>query len=800
VARELYALEETFFTGKVKHETLKILQTYYAAIKSAAALVTSHHEKQNFLKVIYENFYKVYDKKKADRLGVIYTPNEIVRFMIESADWLCQKHFGKALIDKNVEILDPAAGTGTFITELIEHFRGQPAKLRYKYLEELHANEVAILPYYVANLNIEATYATVTGAYEEYPNLCFVDTLDNTAALRAHKGQQGDLFGALSEENVARIKRQNKKKISVIIGNPPYNANQLNENENNKNRKYPEIDKRIKETYIKASTAQKTKLYDMFVRFFRWASDRVDENGIVAFVTNRSFIDKRNFDGFRKAIPTEFRGIYVVDLGGDWKLKGVGGGGNVFGIGTGVAVSFLIKEKSRSQLAELVNYCYPPYRPADEKRAWLGSLKLQSLKWTQITPDQEGYWIDQPSVDAKDAIPVASKIAKKAKVSSQAQAIFRLFSLGVATNRDEWVYDQEERNLCDKVAFFINFFNAEQLRWSAEGRPKNTSDWVSREIKWTSELEARLTKGVPLIFSRSRIRRAAYRPFCSLFTYYDHVVTHRPYQQNAIFPILNQVDNRCIMFTDPTAQKPWLVSVVSSVPDLHYVGGAAGSVCLPRFQYSESTHIDNITDWALEQFRAHYEGRANTSPHPEGASKRTITKDAIFHYVYGVLHDPLYREKYAQDLKREFPRIPFYADFWKWADWGEKLMALHIGYETVEPWPLARIDASEEKSRQAGLAPKALLRANKEGGNIQLDTETQLTGVPPEAWSYKLGNRSALEWILDQYKERTPKDPTVREKFNTYRFADHREKVIDLLKRVSVETMKIVEGMRAEKH
>jgi predicted helicase len=313
VAKKLYALENTFFTGKVKHDTLIALRPYYAAIKSAAVLVTSHHEKQTFLKVLYENFYKVYDLKKADRLGVIYTPNEIVRFMIESADWLCQKHFGKALIDKQVEILDPAAGTGTFITELFEHFRGQPAKLRYKYLEELHANEVAILPYYVANLIIEATYTAING-YEEYPNLCFVDTLDNTTALRAHKGQQGDLFGAVSKENAARIKRQNEKKISIIIGNPPYNANQLNENENNKNRKYPEIDSRIKETYLKASTAQKTKLYDMYARSFRWASDRVDENGIVAFVSNSSFIHKFTFDGFRKIAAREFNEIWLVDL------------------------------------------------------------------------------------------------------------------------------------------------------------------------------------------------------------------------------------------------------------------------------------------------------------------------------------------------------------------------------------------------------------------------------------------------------------------------------------------------------
>lgn len=266
-----------------KRQTLKQLEPYYAAIRSTASKIPSHAEKQTFLKVIYENFYKVYNPKAADRLGVIYTPNEIVRFMIESADWLCQKHFAKNLIDSGVEILDPATGTGTFICELLEHFRGRREKLAHKYAEELHCNEVAILPYYVANLNIEATYAAITHQYAEFPNLCFVDTLDNVAGLRAHSiaaGQHfGDLFGAVSEENVARIKRQNRKHISVVIGNPPYNANQLAEDEDNKNREYPFIDKRIKETYIAKSSARKTKLYDMYARFFRWASDRVDENG-----------------------------------------------------------------------------------------------------------------------------------------------------------------------------------------------------------------------------------------------------------------------------------------------------------------------------------------------------------------------------------------------------------------------------------------------------------------------------------------------------------------------------------------
>jgi len=253
--------------------------------------------------------------------------------------------------------------------------------------------------------------------------------------------------------------------------------------------------------------------------------------------------------------------------------------------------------------------------------------------------------------------------------------------------------------------------------------------------------------------------------------------------------------NSVISFSDTGWRADFCVFAADGPVDLHFGASVDAYQVVSRYRYgSDGSHVENVTDWALEQFRAHYE--KGKKP------KRPITKDAIFDYVYGVLYDPVYRDKYAQNLKREFPRIPFYADFWRWAEWGKKLMALHIGYETLKPWPLERLDALDEKSRKAGLAPKAVLRADKDAGNIQLDSETQLTGVPPEAWTYRLGNRSALEWILDQHKEKTPKDPTIREKFNTYRFADHKEKVIDLLKRVtrvSVETMKIVEAMRAEK-
>jgi len=343
IAQSLYKVEKTFFRGQTKQNLLASIRPYYNTVKARASEMVSHSDKQRFLKAIYENFYKAYNPKGADRLGIVYTPNEIVKFMIEGTDFLLEKHFGKTLGSKGVEILDPCTGTGTFVTELIEHIPSH--QLAHKFENEIHANEMALLPYYVANLNIEAVFQQKMGTYKEFKNLCFVDTLDNTDALQ-YSGKQNALFGSLSMENVERIKRQNEKKISVIIGNPPYNANQQNENDNNKNREYADIDKRIKETYIKESTAQKTKVYDMYARFFRWAMDRIPEKGIICYVCNRSFIDSKTFDGFRKILAKEFDEVYIVDTQSDVRAnpKIAGTTHNVFGIQTGVAVIWLLKK------------------------------------------------------------------------------------------------------------------------------------------------------------------------------------------------------------------------------------------------------------------------------------------------------------------------------------------------------------------------------------------------------------------------------------------------------------------------
>lgn len=775
IAHALYELEAKFFTGGVKRDTLKALEPYYAAIRANAAQITNHGEKQTFLKVIYENFYKVYNPKAADRLGVVYTPNEIVRFMIEGADWLTQKHFGKHLIDRDVQILDPATGTGTFICELIEHFRGQPEKLAYKYKEELHANEVAILPYYVANLNIEATYAAITGQFAEFPSLCFVDTLDNVAGLGIRSGHQHDLFGAMSDENVARIKRQNGRKISVVIGNPPYNANQQNENDNNKNRTYERIDARIKETYIKQSTAQKTKLYDMYARFFRWASDRLHDDAVLAFITNRSFIDSRTFDGFRKVVAEEFNEIYVVDLGGDVRAnpKLSGTKHNVFGIQTGVAISFFVK-RHKQKGCKIFYTCRPEFDTAEEKLSFLSNAKLSGTKFEKIEPDKKNNWVNLTNNDWDDLIPIADKRTKAAKTKVHERAIFKDYVSGIKTNRDEWVYDFGSAILAEKATYFTDRFLSQKA-----------NEEFDLSIKWSRDLKAKLSRKQTLDLQNVTVC-SLWRPFVKkhflwIKTYSDIFYT----DHEAAFGKRGEKKTAYISISGTSSSKPFQVLSGNGPQDYEAV---EKSNLLVRYRYTyEGDQIENITDWGLKQFQTRFGKDAK------------VSKDDIFAYCYAVLHDPIYRESYAQNLKREFPRVPLYNDFARWRDWGKALLDLHIGYEAVEPYALEQVDTPDAKAREAGLTPMSKLKSDHDTGVITLDSETKLTGVPPQAWNYRLGNRSAIDWVLDQYKEKTPKDKTIREKFNTYRFADYKEQVIDLLRRVttvSVRTAAITDAMR----
>ena len=787
VARQLDRLERTFFTGDVRRQAIDRLRAYYGVIGRAADEIADYAEKQQFLKAIYKDFYTAYNPPAADRLGVFYTPNEVVDFIIRGADHLLQKHFGKTLADDNVQILDPATGTGTFVTNLINHLPAD--RLEHKYRHEIHANEVAILPYYIANLNIEYTYQLRTGRYLEFPNLCFVDTLDNLdwqqqGATGGAVIRQGSFnLGGLSEENWIRIQEQNEKPISVILGNPPYNDSAKIWGDDSDNRGYFEIDQRIKETYVKEGTAQRTHQYDMYKRFIRWASDRLSDDGVIAFITNRAYLDARQDDGFRRVAADEFTDIYVVDLGSDVRRnpKISGTTHNVFGIQTGVAIAFFVREKSRLGKCNIHYASREDAEVAKEKLAYLRETGLESVPFESITPDAKDNWLNQSNSNFAQLAALANRQAKLGQFWDLGVTVFGLVTPAVKSNRDGWVYDFDADNLQDKTIFFADTYN--QFLEELDGA-------FDPVIKWSDSLRDRFKRSETITYNDGNRVRSLWRPFIVKWHFSEAVMNDRLTRNHyEMFGPDLQLPNKVIMFSGQSSTKPFQVLATDKLPNFDLL---EKTQCLPLYRYTkDGERVSNITQWGIDRINGHYR-REWGDDFQALAGEEGITAEEIFAYTYAVLHDPVYRQEYAVDLLREFPRLPLYRDFHHWAEMGQKLLDLHIGFESAEPYPLERHD-------REGIDPKrAILRADKSKRTITLDERTVLEGVPEKALEYRLGSRSALEWVLDQYKERKPRDPTIREKFDTYRFSDHKEEVIDLLRRVctvSVATMEIVDSM-----
>ena len=581
--------------------------------------------------------------------------------------------------------------------------------------------------------------------------------------------QPGFNLGGLSVDNWMRVQSQNERKISVIIGNPPYNDSQQNANDLNPNRKYPAIDKRIRETYVQQSSARKSHQYDMYKRFIRWASDRLADDGIIAFVTNRSYLDKYQEDGFRRQIAQEFSGLYVLDLGSDVRRNPniSGTTHNVFGIQTGVAIGFFVRNKSINDGGFAIHYASrEDSERANDTLRHLRSAKIADIPFENISPDEKAYWLNQSQTDFGALLPIASRETKVARSQAEESAVFGLSAPGVKSNRDEWVYDIDPRQLTSKISFFAGTYNA--LVASGHRQPDLT-------IKWSPTLANHLRASRSIDLSESTPVVSAYRPFVVKHYFPAPEMSDRLTASHfGIFGENLTSENRIICFQGVASSGAFRALATDCLPDFHLTGD---SQCLPLYRYREDgTRVSNITAWGLRQFRDHF-------------GDQSITAEQIFAYTYAALHDPIYREKYAIDLTRDFPRLPFHDDFPAWVDLGQELLDLHIEFESAEPYALKRVDKALI-GRRAGNAPKALLRADKERAIINLDERTSLEGVPPEVWDYRLGNRSALEWILDQYKEKTPKDPTIREHFNTYKFADHKEKVIDLLCRVTIVSLR----------
>jgi predicted helicase len=505
----------------------------------------------------------------------------------------------------------------------------------------------------------------------------------------------------------------------------------------------------------------------MYSRFFRWASDRLDKNGIITFVTNNSYIDTLIFDGFRKVVADEFSYIYILDLGGNARKREKG---NVFGIKLGIAIAFMVKvEKKGKELAKIFYLRCPEFYNAAETLEYLDTTKLSEMKFEGIHPDKNNNWINQTENDWDNLLPV---IDKSHKNNVDYKAIFNLFSNGVKTQRDDWVYDFSIGGLENKLCYMISTYQRTLLEKSLP---------IQSDIKWDRELTKYIQRGIQKEFAATNIIKSLYRPFTLLYLYFDRHFNGVVYRLSDIFRS-GEFSNKVICVTDAGSEKPFMVLASKYLPDIHLAGAGAGTQCLPFFRFDTSgNRIENITDWALALFRKNY-------------NDKKINKDSIFLYVYAVLHNPNYRKQYEYNLKREFPRIPYYEDFWKWVVWGKQLIDLHLNFEQAEKYPLQ----IETQKVNEDIKSSPRLIARKESGIIEIDTITKLHGVPTEVWEYRLGTYSALEWILERYKEKTPKDPTIREKFNTYRFGDYKEQVIDLLMRVctvSVETIRIISQM-----
>jgi predicted helicase len=788
------------------------LEIFYQAIRGAADKLATFEEKQTFLNHVYEQFFQGYSVKTADTHGIVYTPNEIVDFMCASVQEVLKTEFNKDLGEEGVTVIDPCTGTGNFVVNLLNR-----VDVRYLddfYKKRLFANEVMLMPYYIASLNIERLYFERTGQREPFEGICFVDTLDI-----AKDGRDAMLDVFFGNENTARVKRQREAEINVIIGNPPYNVGQVNENDNNKNRKYPVIDKAVRDTYAKDSKATLNRyLYDPYVKFFRWASDRLEgRDGVVCYVSNSGFVEGVAFDGMRKHLLKDFNRVYVLDLAGNARTSGERRrkeGGNVFNdlIRVGVSITIAVRNNQHSD-HQLFYHRLGDYWTSQQKLDFLkqhvaddgNHNALNTIPWQQITPDSKNSWvISEQAIEFESFIPIGSKDAKRAKGFDNAESefarkdddddlnvvhntVFKTFSLGVATNRDEWVYNFNANKLQERMEDFIAIYNEEAKRY-IKTKPANIDEFVRKDIKWTDRLKQALSSKNMLEFVQASNRHSIYRPFSKQYLYFDHLLNQRRYQQHKIFPTpQTETENRVICVSGIGSKKPFHTLISDVIPCLDILEKTQS---FPFYTYDEdgTNRTENITDWALKAYQTHYDDA-------------TISKWDIFYYVYGVLHQPAYREKFADDLKKELPRIPYLDDFWGVSKIGKQLADLHLNYETGARYKLEWVTADQQLNTYLTDKMTPLKKKQVEFGEgkitvyseLKFNDTLTLKGIPEEAFYYRLGNRSALDWVVDQYKVKKDAHGEIISDPNAY--SDDSQYIVKLIEQVvhvSVETVRLV--------
>ncbi|WP_347346626.1 type ISP restriction/modification enzyme, partial [Microbacterium sp.] len=797
------------------------LRGFYASVKLRAEGIDTAAGRQKIVVELYDKFFRGAFPRLTERLGIVYTPVEVVDFIIHSVAHLLEKEFGQTLGSEGVHILDPFTGTGTFITRLMQSGLITREQLIRKYKSEIHANEIVLLAYYIAGVNIEAVYHDIVGGdYESFPGILLTDTFQMY--------EKEDLLAELLVDNSARRVRQRKLDIRVIVGNPPYSAGQKDAADDNQNVAYPALDARIGDTYVARSTAtQKKALYDSYIRALRWASDRVGEAGVVGFVTNAGFLEGNAGSGIRRCLAEEFSSILVFHLRGNQRTQGERSrreGGKVFGGGSRapIAISLLVKNPNAHSVGRVLFHDIGDFLDRERKLAVVrefGSVAgIEAAgKWSPIEPDEHGDWLSQRAAGFENYWALGNKKGGEATV-------FESYSLGVSTNRDVWAYNDSRRDLTQNFRRAVDFYNreVERVSKSLEGGAamsisglRSFVDSDPTKFGWDDKLFRAALARRRGSFGEAHLRPAIYRPFNKRWLYFDRDFITRPGQQPRILPTGSD-ENRIILVNANYGGSGFVAFATDVTPDLHVNGDAQ---CFPLYLYGSANSADlesesdapqlalgggvsesndgrrlAITDAALTHFQSAY-------PKDSG-----ITKESIFYYCYGILHHPEYLEQYADNLSKELPRIPRVKsaeDFWKIHDIGKTLGDWHIGYERFDHTLASRVvvDTNGKKLSDAHYRVEKMKYAKKDGAKdlttIHYNEHITVRNIPVHAHDYVINGRSAIDWVVERQGVRTDKDSGIVNDSNDWatETMQNPKYPLELLLRVialSVETLRLV--------
>lgn len=799
------------------------LEAFYDSVKMRASGIESAEGKQKIVVELYDKFFRNAFPKMSERLGIVYTPVEIVDFILKSVDHLLRTEFGQTLGSEGVHILDPFTGTGTFITRLLQSGLISREELPRKYAKEIHANEIVLLAYYIAAINIEATYhSMVGGEYQPFEGICLTDTFQLY--------EKDDLVSRVLVDNSARRKRQKELPIRVILGNPPYSIGQDSQNDNNSNVAYPALDARIAETYASKSAAALSKgLYDSYVRAIRWASDRVGKSGIVGFVTNANFIEASTTDGLRRCLADEFGSLYILHLRGNARTSGElrrKEAGNVFDFGSRapVAISLLVKNPSSKDHGRIWFRDVGDYLTREEKLAAVAEFASvagigKADGWTSITPDEHGDWLRQRDESFGHHVAMGIK-DKKDQASSR---LFGLFSLGLVTNRDAWAYSPSKCSVAAQMDRMISFYNGQLARFdmacvgldkkSREAQVDRFIDTDTAKIAWTRALKNELAKGTRLSFDAARIVPSLYRPFTKLWLYFDRKLNEMVLQIPRLFPA-SGVENLVIGVSAGESRSGFSALMSDVVPSLHAVD-MIGSQYFPLYSFGGQAEVDDsdessnspqlfaepkqpangvslrdgITDAGLAHFQSAY-------------PSEKISKEDLFYFVYGILHSADYRNRYADNLGKELPRIPRVKkaeDFWAFSRAGRALGELHVGYERVAEYP-ARIEGPARPTAAQLRVEKMRFGKGKDKSVIHYNDFFTVRDIPLAAYDYVVNGKPAIEWVMERQCVSTDKASGIVKDANdwaTETVGDPRYPLSLLLRviTVSLETLKLVHGL-----